>query len=71
MKKASSGSSHKKFWTNMSIVCVSPPSRKYYSSGNIPLQQMPLGNQLPFCNNFLISRLEDKVVFKGEDMLGT
>jgi hypothetical protein len=27
--------------------------------------------QLPFCSNFLISSLEDKVVFKGEDMLGT
>jgi hypothetical protein len=40
-------------------------------SGKIQLQQMPLGNQLPFCNNFLISSLEDKVVFKGEDMLGT
>jgi hypothetical protein len=32
---------------------------------------MPLGNQLPFYNNFLISSLEDKVVFKGEDMLET
>ena len=35
------------------------------------LQQMPLGNQLPFCSNFHISSLEDKVVFKGEDMLGS
>jgi hypothetical protein len=26
---------------------------------------------LPFYNNFLISSLEDKVVFKGEGMLGT
>jgi hypothetical protein len=31
---------------------------------------MPLGNQLPFYNNFHISSLEDKVVLKGEDMLG-
>jgi hypothetical protein len=30
---------------------------------------MPLGNQLPFCSNFHISSLEDKVVFKGADML--
>jgi hypothetical protein len=26
---------------------------------------MPLGNQLPFFNNFPISSLEDKVVFNG------
>jgi hypothetical protein len=26
---------------------------------------MPLGNQLPFYNNFHISSLDDKVVFKG------
>jgi hypothetical protein len=26
---------------------------------------MPLGNQLAFCNNFHISSLGDKAVFKG------
>jgi hypothetical protein len=34
------------------------------------LQQMQHGNQLPFCSSFHISSLEDKVFFKGAEMLG-
>jgi hypothetical protein len=55
----------------MSIIYVREPSRKWSSNGKIKLQQTTLGNQLPFCSNFLISSLEDKAIFKGEDMLGS
>jgi hypothetical protein len=63
------GCSHNKFCTSMSVIFISAPLRKCYRSGKIHLQQMPPGNQLPLCNNFLVSSVEDKVVFKGEGML--
>jgi hypothetical protein len=28
-------------------------------------KKMPLGSRPPFCNNFLISSLEDKVILQG------
>jgi hypothetical protein len=49
----------------VSVVFISAPSMKCYSGGNIKLQQMPPGSHVPFCNNFLISSLEDKDIFNG------
>ena len=45
-------------------------SNKFWFNGKILLQKMLLGSMPKSCNNFHIFSLEDKVVFKGEGMLG-
>jgi hypothetical protein len=64
MEKVPFGCSHRKSWTSESIVSISKSSRKCYFSGKIQLQKMSLGTRPPFCNNFFISSLEEKVVLQ-------